>query len=311
MKDIPLISIALCTYNGQKFLREQLDSLVYQDYPNLEIVVTDDCSSDQTPVILKEYSNRFPFVRVYYNEKNLGYIKNFEKAIERCKGELIALSDQDDVWQRDKISKMKSFIGDNLLAYHDSAFINDEGESMNKKMSDILNMYSGNSFKPFLFFNCVSGHACLFKRSLVSSSLPFPKEIAHDHWLAFAALNLGTIGYLDLPLVNYRQHENSDTNILRLERNKIEARIEGRQKIEKTITELERMLLFRLNKNKAFIEKLIYLYLHRLRAYLCLPLVIFMFNNYKSLLFISKKSTLSKLNFAFKHLWGGKLKKID
>ncbi len=85
MENTPLISIALCTYNGERFLREQLDSLVDQDYPTLEIVVSDDSSSDQTALILQEYSNRFPFLKVYRNEKNLGYVKNFERSLNFAK----------------------------------------------------------------------------------------------------------------------------------------------------------------------------------------------------------------------------------
>jgi len=311
MSNLPLVSIAMCTYNGERFLKEQLDSLVYQDYSNLEIVIADDCSKDQTPQILQEYSSRFPFIRLYFNKKNLGYIKNFENAIQLCKGELIALSDQDDIWAKDKISKMVSHMGEHVLLYHDSEFINDKGESLNKKMSDILNMYAGNSFKPFLFFNSVSGHACLFRKELIKISLPFPKEIFHDRWLTYAAVNLGTIGYLDLPLVKYRQHEKADTNILRLNRTDDSSALEGKQKIIKTISELEVLLKFEFNKERAFLKKLLYLYRNRLNAYLCPALVVFMYQNYETLLYMSTKNTMSKLNFVFKHIWGGKLKKLD
>ncbi|SMC72781.1 glycosyltransferase family 2 protein [Pedobacter nyackensis] len=308
----PLISIALCTYNGENYLIEQLDSLVNQDYPNLEIIVTDDRSSDQTVSIIQDYITKFPFVKLYQNAENLGYIKNFEKAIQLCSGDFIALSDQDDIWALDKISKMVDHIGDNLLIYHDSEFINDDGETMNKRMSDIIHMYAGNDFRPFLFFNSVSGHACLFKKELVEQgSLPFPKGVFHDRWLAYTATNMGSIAYLNLPLVKYRQHDNSDTNILKLERKNISTAVTGNRKIQNTIVELETLLKFKHNKDPDFVAQLLQLYRQRLTSYICFSLVILMYKNFSALLYTSNKSTLSKLNFVFKHLWGGKLKKTD
>jgi glycosyltransferase involved in cell wall biosynthesis len=110
-----LISIALCTYNGEKYLIEQLDTLVNQTYPKLEIIVVDDCSSDKTITILNDYLSKFPFIKLYQNEQNLGYIKNFEKAISLCNGELIALADQDDVWDLNKLTIMAEAINENML----------------------------------------------------------------------------------------------------------------------------------------------------------------------------------------------------
>lgn len=304
----PLVSIAICTYNGEKYLVEQLDSIVNQTYPNLEIVIVDDRSSDKTLSILESYSKKISNFKVYKNEINLGYIKNFEKAIGLCSGNYIALADQDDIWSLDKIETQVNEIGDSVLIYHDSEFIDDKGISINKKMSDVINMYEGNNFKPFLFFNCLSGHQSLFKKELVKYCLPFPKEIFHDRWLAFTATNIGEIKYINKTLVKYRQHENSDTNILKLKRNKTGNSLFGKAKIKKAIIEFEVFASYPFNKNKLFIEKLLTLYRKRLNAYLCFGLIFFMYANYKSLLFISKKSTVSKLNFIFKHIWGSKLK---
>lgn len=308
MLTYPLVSIALCTYNGEKYLEEQLDSLIGQTYPNLEIIVVDDCSKDQTLSILKDYAERFPRLSIFQNESNLGYIKNFEKAILLCKGDFIALSDQDDIWSIHKIELQMDAVGNSLLIYHDSEFIDQQGMPLHKKMSDLINMIQGDNFKPLLFFNSVSGHACLFSRELIQHTLPFPKGLFHDRWLAFAATNLGEIKYLDRALVNYRQHENSDTNILKLERKKDVHSIHGRQRIQKTITELEVMAGFKLNKNPEFITHLLTLYQGRLKSRINIGLVIFLYLNYRSLLEVSKKGTLSKLNFIFKHIWGAKLK---
>src|ERR1700741_3685870 len=99
----PLVSVALCTYNGEKFLEKQLDSIFLQDYSNLEIVVVDDCSKDNTWDILQRYAHNNERLRLYRNRRNLGYSRNFEKAIKLCRGDLIALADQDDIWEKEKI----------------------------------------------------------------------------------------------------------------------------------------------------------------------------------------------------------------
>lgn len=304
----PLVSIALCTYNGAKFLEEQLDSLIDQTYPNLEIVVVDDCSVDGTTAILQSYATEYPLLKFYKNEKNLGYIKNFERAITLCEGAFIALSDQDDIWEKDKIELLVSNIGSNKLIYHNSEFIDQSGNVFNRKMSDVVNMYEGDCFKPFLFFNSISGHACLFTKELANYSLPFPKEIFHDRWLGFTATNLGSIKYLDQTLVRYRQHENSDTNILRLERKKNTYHLESKQKIAAKIIEFRIFEKYKYNKNPAFLKKLSRLYAKRSDSFVCFGLVFFMYSNFKPLLAISKKSILSNINFVFRQLWGAKLK---
>ena len=111
MRD-PLISIALCTYNGERFVREQLDSLVNQTYKNIEIIAVDDHSSDQTFAILENYKSKFKNIRTFQNNANLGFRKNFEKALRECTGEYIALSDQDDVWRLDKIAVQMNLISE-------------------------------------------------------------------------------------------------------------------------------------------------------------------------------------------------------
>ena len=93
-----MISIAMATYNGEKFLRYMLDSILSQTYQDIELIICDDNSSDSTCLILKEYEKNNSRIKLYFNESNLGFIKNFEKAISLCSGDYIALSDQDDIW---------------------------------------------------------------------------------------------------------------------------------------------------------------------------------------------------------------------
>jgi glycosyltransferase involved in cell wall biosynthesis len=210
----PLVSIALCTYNGERYLKQQLDTLLGQSYPNLEIVIVDDLSKDNTIAILEQYAAKFPNIRITLNEKNLGYVKNFEKAISLCKGEYIAMADQDDVWALNKIELLIHAIGDNLLVYHDSEFVNENSKPIGKNMSGIMAMYSGNHPLVFLLNNCVSGHACMFKKQLTDKVQRFNTRFPHDWYLAFLATCYGGVLYVDQALVQYRQHSTANTDIL-------------------------------------------------------------------------------------------------
>lgn len=209
-----LVSVAICTYNGEKYLSQQLDSIFKQDYPNFEVIAVDDCSTDQSSTILDNYAREYPNIKVYHNDINLGYVKNFEKAIMLCNGEYIALSDHDDVWHPEKISKQVGSIPGNLMVYHDSQYIDEHDNELNIKMSEILTLRDWDSPIPFFLKNCVSGHTILFQRSLIEHALPLDKNFFHDWWLAFVAANLGSIKYLPLSLVRYRQHVNNTVDML-------------------------------------------------------------------------------------------------
>jgi glycosyltransferase involved in cell wall biosynthesis len=217
----PLVSVAICTYNGEKYLSQQLDSIFKQDYPNFEVIAVDDCSTDQSSTILDNYAREYPNMKIYYNDINLGYVKNFEKAIMLCNGEYIALSDHDDVWHSEKISKQVGAIPGNLMVYHDSQYIDEHGKELNIKMSEILNLRDWDSPIPFFLKNCVSGHTILFHRSLIEHALPLDKNFFHDWWLAFVAANLGSIKYIPLTLVRYRQHVNNTIDMLQRNDNSI------------------------------------------------------------------------------------------
>ncbi len=308
-----LVSIALCTYNGNKFLSEQLDTLVHQTYPNLEIIAVDDCSSDNTLSILKEYEQLFPFLKVYQNEANLGFVKNFEKAISLCSGDLIALADQDDIWSLDKISKQVLAIQHHELVYHDSEFIDVKGVLLNKKMSDIFNMYSGDKPETFLFFNCVSGHSIMIKRALVQTIFPLQPGLFHDRWIAYVATNLGSIGFIDECLVKYRQHENSDTNILKLTRKEKThySQQNSVQRFEQDLKWLQLSKDFRFNKNPDLMQNFYNKFTSRINAVVSFDFAWLVFKYRKQVFFIQKKSSLSKLNFIFKLIWGLKIKSLD
>lgn len=306
----PLVSIALCTYNGAAYLPQQLDTLVNQTYTNIEIVVVDDCSTDDTYSILNDYAAKYPQFHIYQNKENLGFVQNFERAAKLCNGDLIALCDQDDIWDRKKIALQVAAMGDNIFVYHDSEFINQDGSAMNKKMSDIVNMYSGGQPETFLFFNCVSGHAILMKRDLLNYALPLKKEYFHDWWLAYVATNLGAIGYIPQCLVKYRQHPKNDTNILRLKNKKESTRLSSVTKIERIQQWLRYCKDFPLNKNQPLVDEFYTAFTQRVNSYISIRLSALLFKYRKTVLYIRKKSTLNMLNYIYSQFWGLKTKKV-
>lgn len=292
----PLISIALCTFNGEEFLEEQLESLVNQTYQNLEIIIIDDLSTDRTLQILKGYANKFATIKLFQNEVNLGYIKNFEKAISLCTGEFIALADQDDIWELHKIDLMFNHIGKSYLIYHDSAFIDSHGKLMGKNLSDIVNFYDGDSPNAFLFFNCVSSHALLFNKRLKNYLFPFPHSNLHDAWIAYVALNMGSITYIKDCLVKYRNHSKNTTDILKQRKNII-------TKKEKLNKELNWLICCRdlsIQKDPDFVSDLVELFKKPRNQPFSLPIFSLLIKNYFQLFPIYKRSFFSKLNFIIK-----------
>ncbi len=311
MDDKALVSIALCTYNGEAYLREQLDSIVDQSYPAIELIAVDDCSSDNTLKILEEYAAKYPYIQVFVNPQNLGYIRNFEKALRLCNGDFIALSDQDDIWDLRKIEKQVKAIGNHLLIYHDSEFVDQNGQSLYSKMSDIMNLYRGDRPEAFLFFNCISGHSVLMKKELRDELLPFPNAYFHDWWMGYVATNLGSIDFINESLVKYRQHQKADTNILKRKRdNTLRNPITAEMKYERKMLWIKSCLDYPKNKNPEFIQNLYAELQKNKEEYISFGLAKIIYKNRGMLFSINKKSTFSKLNFALKELWGGKIRRI-
>ncbi|ULQ51461.1 glycosyltransferase family 2 protein [Flavihumibacter fluvii] len=203
---LPLISVVMATYNGERFLAEQIDSILRQTYPTIEIIAIDDGSTDGTLTMLQEYASRFPQLTVVRNERNLGYVRNFEKGMLLAHGDLIALSDQDDIWLPEKLSTLYEHLGNHEIIYSNSELVDESGLSLHRKMSDIRNQISYDDCLMYTVGAWAPGHAMLFRSSLVQRCLPFPTIVTHDFWLGFVAACKGAIKYLDIPLVKYRQH---------------------------------------------------------------------------------------------------------
>jgi glycosyltransferase involved in cell wall biosynthesis len=210
----PLISIVLATYNGEKFLEEQLKSLFEQSYKNLEIIAVDDCSSDKTVEILREYALFNTNMKVFRNEKNLGFIKNFERGCSVATGDFIAFCDQDDYWDKDKIKKQVEVIGEHVIVYCDSHICDEKLKTTGTKISDLVNFGSWSNPLQLAVFCRIYAHAMLFRKSFFDKAYPFLPIIPPDWWLPYLSTFNGGMKYLPEPLVYYRQHSANVTGVI-------------------------------------------------------------------------------------------------
>lgn len=203
----PLISVALSVYNGARFLRRQLDSILGQLDVGIEVVAVDDGSQDDSVALLREYVARDSRIQLHVNPNNLGITRSFERAISLCHGDFIAPSDQDDIWQPNKLATLLAAIGDHDLAYGDSEYIDGDDRPSGRCISDDLPMMSGHRPMEFVFANSVSGHAALLRRSLFDEAPPLPPNLYYDWVLAMLAAARHGIVYVDQPLVQFRRHQ--------------------------------------------------------------------------------------------------------
>ncbi|WP_207492110.1 glycosyltransferase family 2 protein [Aridibaculum aurantiacum] len=202
----PLVSIVLTTFNGQQYLPAQLDSLLAQTYPNIEIIAVDDRSTDDTVAILRSYAAKHANMQVIVNEENLGYKRNFDKACGLASGKWIALCDHDDAWDKEKIEKLVNIIGNSPMAYCDSYICTAQLQQTGKRISDNVNSQPWTNCLQQAVFCRIYGNTMLLTKELYNAAHPFLLAIPHDWWLAFVATLHGRIEYLHEPLVYYRQH---------------------------------------------------------------------------------------------------------
>lgn len=217
--DTALVSIAMATYNGDKYLKEQLDSLLQQTWPPIEIVITDDGSKDNTVAIIRKYQQQYPSIFLYRNEQNKGVTKTFENSIKHCSGAYIALCDQDDIWELDKIATLVNAIGKEDAVYSNSLLVDQDGQSLGKDFKQVMNLQSYYSGAPFLLANCIPGHTLLIKAEFMKKILPMPPELYFDNWISFCAASNNGVKYVDRCLVKYRQHETNTVGVRKLRKN--------------------------------------------------------------------------------------------
>lgn len=228
----PLVSVVMATYYGERFIGAQLESILAQTYSHLEVIIVDDGSMDRSYNILEEYAAKDQRIRLFKNEKNIGYIKNFERGLLLATGDFIAPSDQDDIWLPEKIEVLINGIGDATIAYCDSSLMDENGIPIGKKLSEIKRLVDFNDCLNFLVGNSAAGHAMLIKKELIRNSIPLAPMIPHDHWLGFVATLYQGIKFIDQPLVQYRQHNSSVFGAVKVKDSSGERRAKKRKDLD-------------------------------------------------------------------------------
>jgi glycosyltransferase involved in cell wall biosynthesis len=213
-------SIAMCTYNGARHLQEQLDSIAAQSRPPDELVVCDDGSTDSTQMIVRNFAATVPFaVQFHINEQNLGSTKNFERAISLCRGDLIALSDQDDVWFPGKLAQLEAEFdrAPNVgLIFTDAEVIHEDtrpaGFTLWEKLPlgphERQRLRSGKAVDELLEGATVTGATMAFRATFKELVLPIPDDlmIIHDGWIAILVAAVSDVLPFATLLIRYRQH---------------------------------------------------------------------------------------------------------
>ena len=286
------ISVALCTYNAEKYLAEMLTSILHQTKLPAEIVVCDDASTDSTKLILEHYSQAHPTLfKLHFNDTNLGYIKNFEQCIGLCNEQFIAIADHDDIWLPNKLEVLLAKINDGMLVYSNSQFMQEDGQLLSRTLTTQYNFIDKPLPKSFLFSNCVWGHTCMIRKELVKYAFPIPANAPYDIWLAFVASNVGTIRYANEILTFWRQHANSYTSNY-LSKSKKQREIED---WKERIAWLKILLNCTHNSIKEFTDELLSLYSLRQEKF-SVKLLLFLTKNRKDLFVFWRKNEISLLN---------------
>jgi len=219
------VGAVMATYNGEKFLQEQMDSIIHQTPPLQQIVIVDDCSQDHTRQIIADYMKEYPgLIRFAENEENLGPKETFEKGLSLSNTDYIALSDQDDVWQPNKIEKMLEVLAKNReakLCFHDLKIINPKGEIRAKSFWEKAPIDNplpviGRNARDCLanFSNPVPGCTMFFDASLKEQILPMPlSDVGHDWWISAVAFFGADPIKLEETLAHYRLHPDQASGI--------------------------------------------------------------------------------------------------
>lgn len=212
------VDILLATCDGEKFLKEQLDSILNQSYTNLRIIIRDDASQDSTSTIIQEFTKSYPDKIVFIQgRERLGVKANFSKLMDVSSAPYIMFSDQDDIWMPNKIEKTLSHMlameakeGNHpFLVHTDLVVVDEQMKMMNRSFWKYANIrpVHEETFNRLLSQNVVTGCTVMVNRLMIELSRPIPQEaFMHDWWMALTAAVFGKIGVLDEPTIYYRQH---------------------------------------------------------------------------------------------------------
>lgn len=228
------VSVALCTHNGARYVGDQVESILHQTRPVDEIVLSDDTSSDDTVEIVIRAVERFqaqtgkaPELRVLRNDPPLRVSKNFEQALLATAGDIVALSDQDDVWHPSRIETLLTGFEQDpklLLQFSNARQVDGHGAYLGHDLFEALEMSTrerrlveeGCAFEQFLRRNLATGATTMLRRSLVDLAAPFPAHWLHDEWLAVVAAAHDGVSLRDESLTDYRQHDSNLVGMTKL-----------------------------------------------------------------------------------------------
>lgn len=226
------VSVALCSHNGERFIVEQVESILRQSVPPQEIVLSDDASTDRTIELARETVARLAAdtgtaLVVLANEKALGVTANFQQAIAACSGGIIVLSDQDDVWYPDRIERATAALDtrrDLLLVSSDARLVDESGADLGSTLfgalelttENVATIHAGGALRLLLRRNLVTGATTAFRSELAAIATPFPPGWVHDEWLAIVASVTGSLDVIEQSLIDYRQHGSNQIGVRKL-----------------------------------------------------------------------------------------------
>ena len=197
-----MISVCMATYNGERYLLPQLQSILSQIGPDDELIISDDGSTDATLPIIKGLGDAR--IRLFHNERH-GFVYNFENALRQVRGDYVFLSDQDDLWMPGKVSTCLQLLQRYLLVTHNARLIDGEGKDLGTDFFTLHHSQSG--FWHNLLRNSHVGCCMAFRRELLDHALPFPDHlITHDIWMGLVAEKVGKTCMFAQPLICYRRH---------------------------------------------------------------------------------------------------------
>lgn len=214
-----MISVALCTYNGERYIHEQIQSILNQTVSVDEIIVCDDCSKDNTIQVVREIADNADVkIRIYENETSLGVKGNFKKAIELCTGDYIFLSDQDDYWLPNKVETIMTWFAEHLdksVVFTDAYLVDEnrnryegrtqfQGVGFRKLQQEMVQ--TGHGLEVFMMSNRATGATMAFRKAAVELNVEDWGEMLHDEYIAIKALLKNELGVISEPLIEYRQH---------------------------------------------------------------------------------------------------------
>jgi glycosyltransferase involved in cell wall biosynthesis len=212
------LSVALCTYNGERYLPAQLASILNQSRLPDEVVICDDASTDRTAGIIEDFARQAPFpVRMEVNAANMGTTPNFARAIGMCKGDAIVLADQDDVWFLGKLAAVETALTFNPEAgfvFSDADVVDESLNALGYTLWDAIGFDTeeqeqfrkGKAFEALLRRYRVTGATMAFRSAYRKHILPIPPAWLHDAWIALVISSIAPCSLISEPLIRYRQH---------------------------------------------------------------------------------------------------------